>query len=69
MDTPERWADKETVVALLPSLPAPEVEPPLKAPLVVSKECQRFAQFADVVRRDRYSATGSGSTDRTTKPA
>jgi DNA transposition AAA+ family ATPase len=53
-DTPEQWAAKEAAVALLPTLPMVDPEPPTEAPFVVTKEYRRFAEFADAVRRERY---------------
>ncbi|WP_322752501.1 hypothetical protein [Frankia sp. Cas3] len=56
-DTLEQWAAKEAAVALMPTLPEIEDEPPAEAPFVVTKEYRRFAEFADAVRRHGRSAT------------
>jgi DNA polymerase III delta prime subunit len=53
-DTPEQWAAKEAAIACLDVAPPIEEEPPTEAPFVVTKEYRRLAEFADVVRRERY---------------
>jgi hypothetical protein len=53
-DSSERRSAQEAAIALLPTLPDEEFEPPTEAPFVVTKEYRRFAEFADAVRRERY---------------